>query len=99
MSLNKSSKLLCLFTLLLFLLLHFLLGNLIWAQDVNLNSPSFSKRLQAVSERVSRSPIPPPKYLRRLWEWNKAKQRDIPSSESQASEVNLDPSLLGSNPS
>lgn len=94
MPLNKSSRLLCLFTLFLSLLLHILLGNLIWAQNVELNPPSFSKQLQAVSERVSEAPIPPPKYLRRLWEWNKAKQRNTPIGGSQDSEISLDPSLL-----
>ena len=95
MSSYKSSRLLCLFTLFLALILNFLLDNLIWAQDVELNQPSFSKQLQAVSERVSEAPIPPPKYLRRLWEWNKAKKkRDMPTSESQVSEVSLNPSLL-----
>ena len=95
MSVIKPLRLLSPFALLASLLIQFIIGQSTWAQSTSPNPKEFSKRLQVVSERVSEAPIPPPKYLRRLWHWKKAKEAEKSLlNESKALQANLNPSLL-----
>ena len=81
--------------LLLLLGLFIISNSQTWAQDKVPPIKSLANVLKESSIRVSEAPTPPPKYMRRLWQWQKAKERSNSQLTSQESlPVDLNPSLL-----